>query len=166
MKLGFSVLVMGLLGAQTRDATWEALSSLAGEWEGEGAGEPGAGKGSFSFTPELQGKLLIRRNRADYPATKDHPAFSHEDWMIIFRDPGDAKVRANYYDSEDHLILYEVLADGSRIVFLSAAAPNQPRYRFTYERTGSNRLKIRFEIAPPGKPGEFRSYIEAAARRK
>jgi hypothetical protein len=31
---------------------------------------------------------------------------------------------------------------------------------------GSDTLRIKFEIAPPGKPEEFTPYIQAAAQRK
>src|SRR5205823_11916691 len=52
---------------------WAAYRFLLGEWIGEGKGGPGQGKGAFSFTTELQGKVLVRRNRADYPAAGGRP---------------------------------------------------------------------------------------------
>jgi len=44
--------------------------------------------------------------------------------------------------------------------------PSSPRYRLTYVKTGSDTLTLRFEIAPPGKPDSFSTYIEAKAKRK
>src|SRR5260370_41035706 len=50
---------------------------------------------------------------------------------------------------------------GDRIVFTSEAARGTPRYRFTYTRVSADALRIKFEIAPPGK--DFATYIEAGA---
>jgi hypothetical protein len=58
----------------------------------------------------------------------------------------------------------EPAANGNSVQFVSEAPPAQPRYRFTYLKTGDDRVGIRFEIAPPGK--EFSTYVEAKARRK
>src|ERR1035437_2004808 len=54
---------------------WGPVQSLVGDWTGEGGGGPGQGSGTFSFKPDLQGKILVRRNRAEYPATKERAAF-------------------------------------------------------------------------------------------
>src|SRR5260370_38219996 len=40
---------------------------------------------------------------------------------------------------------------GDRIVFTSEAARGTPRYRFTYTRVSADALRIKLEIAPPGK---------------
>ena len=47
-----------------------------------------------------------------------------------------------------------------------ANPPSAPRFRLTYTRADAARLKLKFEIAPPGKPDQFAPYIEATARRK
>jgi hypothetical protein len=144
-----------------QDQRWAPLAFLIGEWTGEGGGGPGQGTGEFSFQLDLGGSILIRKNVSRYPATKDKPAYSHADLMII-----DSTMRANYFDDEGHTIHYAVepSADGNSVQFLSDAGASQPRYRLTYRKTGDDRVAIRFEIAPPGK--EFATYIEATARRK
>ena len=112
--------------AQSGSREWDALRALVGEWAGEGSGAPGQGTGGFSFTEDLAGKVLVRRNRAEYPATKDRPAFVHEDLMVVYRAPGSAQPRADYYDNEGHVIHYgvEVSGDGTAITFLSDAQPS------------------------------------------
>ena len=139
---------------------WAPVSFLIGEWTGEGSGGPGNGTGGFSFLPDQNGTVLIRKNRADYPAGKDRPAFSHTDLMIVYKE-GDSKLRAIYFDTEDHVIHYTVepAPDGKSVRFLS------DNYRLTYTKTGADTVGIKFEIAPPGKPGAFATYIEASARR-
>ncbi len=145
---------------------WNAFKFLIGEWVGEGTGSPGEGAGGFTFSYDLQNTVLLRKNFADYPATKDHPAFRHEDLMVVFQEDG--KTRATYFDNEHHVINYSVAVsiDSSSIVFVSDAAPSMPRFRLTNTKAGADKIAITFEIAPPGKPESFTRYIEASAQRK
>src|SRR5579864_3522443 len=89
---------------------WASYRFLMGEWVGEGDGQPGQGKGRFSFAPDLQGKILVRKNRSDYPASAGRPAFSHEDIRIVYREDGGKEQKAIYFDSEGHVIHYRPAA--------------------------------------------------------
>ena len=147
---------------------WTALKFLTGKWEGEGTQESGqSGAGYCSFEPGLQGKVLVRKNHAEYPAAEGHPAISHDDLMIIYPDNGRHQLRTFYTDNEGHVIQYTVTAstDGKGAVFLSDAEAGAPRYRLTYTLTQPDRLTIDFEIAPPGKPDEFKKFIAGKLRR-
>ena len=112
------VLFLGLaslVAQQSKIApAWEPLGFLIGEWVGEGGGAPGQGRGGFSFLPDQDGRILIRKNHADYPATQDKPAYSHTDLTIVYQEPGETKLRAIYFDDEGHTIHYTVepSADG------------------------------------------------------
>lgn len=153
--------------AQPQPDVWALVQRLTGEWIGEGGGAPGqASAGSFSFSPDLQGQVLIRRSFAEYAATKERPAFRHDDLTVIYRE--DDVVRATFFDNERHVIHYtvEVSPDSNRIVWISARELPGPRFRFTYTFTDPNHLKLAFEIAPPGKPDEFKAYVEGTAWRK
>jgi len=165
MRFLLLLLVTPILFAQPSpqlDNRWAPLTFLIGEWTGEGGGGPGQGSGSFSFLPDQDGKILVRKNRADYPASKDRPAFSHTDLMIVYKEQGEAKLSAIYFDIEDHVIHYTVEPsnDGNSVRFVS------DNFRLTYRKTGPDSLALKFEIAPPGKPGAFTTYIDAAAHRK
>ncbi len=73
---------------------------------GEGGADPGQGVGGFTFSLDLQNTVVVRKNYADYPATKDRPAFSHNDLMVIYGEG--EKMRAIYFDNEQHVINYTV----------------------------------------------------------
>lgn len=160
--------VASLLAQQNKtDPRWAPLEFLIGDWTGEGGGTPGQGSGGFSFLPDQNGRILVRKNHADYPATKDKPAYSHTDLTIVYQDSGESKLHAIYFDDEGHTIHYTVepSADGNSVQFLSPAAPSEPRYRLMYRKTSDGRVALRFEIAPPGKPEGFSTYIDATLRR-
>lgn len=151
------ILLAPLLSA----ADWGPAQFLAGRWTGEGSGAPGQGVGSFSFTPELHGKILVRRSFAEYPPANGKSAFRHDDLMVIYRD--EAQLKAMYFDSEEHAIPYVVTGVEGGVVFVSDASQKGPRFRLTYISAGTDTLKIKFEVAPPAK--EFATYLEGAARR-
>ena len=168
------VAIAGLLLLNSASRAQESAKALAsfeyliGDWVGEGGGQPGQGSGGFTFLPDLQNHILVRKNHAAYAATKDRPAFTHDDLMVVYQDSDDAPSRAVYFDSEGHVIHYSVTvsADHKTVEFVSETLPSSPRYRLTYFMTGGDALTLRFEIAPPGKPDSFSTYIEAKANRK
>jgi hypothetical protein len=148
------------------DEDWGALHYLVGNWVGEGTGQPGESTGGFSFQPDLQGKILVRKSRAEYPPSKDRKAFVHEDLMVVYReldDRAEGALRAVDFDSEQHVIRYDITMFGDRIVFTSQRETGRPQFRLTYERQTGDKLRLKFEIAPPGKG--FAPYIEATAHR-
>jgi hypothetical protein len=147
---------------------WEAWQFLLGEWEGKGGGAPGQGAGGFTFALDLQKRILVRRNRSDYPATSNQPAFSHEDLMVIYQEADKPAARAIYFDNEGHVIHYSVefSPDQNSLVFLSEASPSAPQFRLTYNKAARNSLAIKFEIASPGAPGKFSTYLQAVVQKK
>ena len=155
---------------QTKKADdWGPWVYLMGQWEGEGGGQPGQGAGEFAFYFDLDGKILVLQNRADYPATKDRPPFPHEDLMVIYSEPnGGGTRRAIYFDNEGHVIEYAVECSAERgtFTFVSGAVASAPRYRLTYTKGEKDQVSVKFEIAPPGKPDAFSIYVEAVAHRK
>jgi hypothetical protein len=152
---------------EVSNSVWTPLQFLVGRWVGEGDGGPGQGSGWCTFREDLQGKILVRTNHAEYPPVPDRPAVAHDDLMYIYPDPADRRLRAIYFDVEGHVIHYRVEASeaGDAVQFLSDATPASAGYRLTYRRTSRDTLHLMFEVAPPGKPNEFTAYIEADLRR-
>lgn len=152
-----------LLGASCAAAEdWGALQFLVGTWVGEGGGQPGNGSGSFTFAPDLQGRILVRRNFAEYPAAGGKPAFRHDDLMIVHREAESKSYKAVYYDNEGHVIHYAVRPVEGGVVMTSEG--EGVRYRLTYTRQTGERILTKFEIAAPGK--DFATYLEATVRRQ
>ena len=155
-------------GAEADSDPFAACRFLVGDWVGEGSGRPGQGKGVFTFRPELQGKVLVRRHRTEIAAGPDQPAQIHEDLIVVYPAGKGQPLKATYWDNEAHTIQYTVhpSADGKALTFLSDPSPAGPRFRLTYSRKGEDEVGIAFAIAPPGKPDEFKTYTEGSARRK
>jgi hypothetical protein len=168
----YSLLCFGFMLACWRvpatEAIWDDWKALLGDWVGvDSAGKPGkASDGCCSFSLDLQGKVILRKNHAEYPASEDRPAAVHDDWMVLFRRG--VAVRAFYYDSEGHEINYAASFDAKEKAwrFLSDPLADTPRYRLTYTQVSPQHLKLKFEVAPPGKPDAFQTYIEAALQKR
>src|ERR1019366_7193720 len=139
LLLVLAMLVLPLGAAED----WGPVQFLAGRWTGEGGGGPGQGAGSFSFEPDLQGKVLVRKNLAEYPPANGKPGFRHDDLTIVYREGG--QLKAIYFDSEAHVIRYDVKGVEGGVAFVTEAGASGPRYRLTYTSSGKDALKIKFD---------------------
>ena len=123
------------LAAEDHDA-WKKLQFLTGDWVGV-AGEKdtphGAGQGGFSFHPELNGKILVRRNQARYSS-----GVSHDDLVVSYFE---GVPRAIYFDTEGHTIHYSLTFPGPESVTFDS-----PGYRLSYWME-KGILKGKFEVA-------------------
>ena len=170
-RIGAVILILGALspgGHARAQEAWGPFDFLIGAWTGEGAGKPGSGAGEFTFQPGLAGKVLVRKSRADYPAAEGRPAVHHEDLIVVYREGGNPAARAIYFDNEGHVIRYAVssTASGDTLEFLSDADPAGSTYRLRYVRTGPATMGVTFDMAPAGKPAEFRQYLNGTCRRR
>jgi hypothetical protein len=168
LVLGLSLLAAATARAETKDDSWSGFHFLLGEWVGEGDGAPGKGSGGFTLASDLGGKILVRRNRAEYPAVNGRPAAVHEDLMVINPAKTGQSALATYWDNEGHVVHYTVTPgnEGRSLTFLSDQVANEPRFRLTYTKRDKDAVALKFEIAPPNKPDAFKTYIEANCRRK
>jgi hypothetical protein len=166
MRHPFTALALvSFLGAQPPAPVADPFAPvrfLVGEWKGEGDGRPGQSTGVATFRFELEGKALVRRSQADYPAANGRPASHHEDLLTFFTEGG--QLKALYLDNEDHVIRYLASAVAGGVALTSEPAPG-PRFRLTYLRKSEALVTVRFDIAPPGKPEAFSTYLEAVTLR-
>ncbi len=140
-----------------------SLRFLLGTWVGEGGGQPGRASGEATFSLELDGHALARTSWAQGPAAPGRPAARHEDRLTLYPEGG--RLRALYVDNDGHVIHYTVVATADGAEFLGDPGPG-PRFRLTYRRTGAETVSLAFDIAPPGKPEAFATYLRADMRRK
>jgi hypothetical protein len=83
--------------------------------------------------------------------------------MIVAPAAGSEFV-AHSYDNEGHVIDYRVIATDTVIVLTSLPDTTMPRFRLTYRPRGTGYMET-FEIAPPGRPEAFESYVSGTLRR-
>lgn len=154
---------MMVFGQSAQKPDWTAWKFLMGDWVSDGPAIQGSG--AFSFRPELDGRVLVRRNRADLPASPEHSSASHADLLLLYPEAG--ALRAEYFDNEGHVIHYRasVANDGKSATFVSDPAAGAPRFRLSYALLAGERVRVRFEIAPPGQPDGFKTYVEGTVHR-
>jgi len=165
--LGSSILVAALafaaIPSRSADAPGlSALKFLEGKWVGEGSSEAGRGGGYATFEEDLQNKVIVRRNHAEYPASHDRAAYQHDDLMIIYVDPASKELRAFYTDNEGHVIHYtvSVSTDGNIVSFLGERPPAAPQYRLTYTRREENKMTILLEARGASQDAVFQKIVE------
>jgi hypothetical protein len=125
--------------------SWQAIDTPAGE------------RGAFTFKFDVQQHVLVRTNEAVYDATASHPASRHDDLLIVYVENGGTK--ADYFDSEGHVIRYRAHAEPNHVVFVTDPDPQGPRYRLTYTLGADRVLTGSFEIAMPDAPDAFKPYL-------
>ena len=157
-----ATLLLTLLAQSGPHLPWKAWGPLLGEWVADA--EPDGGTGGFTLDPSVEGRVLVRKNRADYPASKDRPAAHHEDLMVVFHEGG--ATRADYFDNEGHVIHYKVTIGDGKAEFVSDKIAHAPRFRLTYLWPDAKALTLTFEVAPPESPDGFRPYIKGTLHRK
>ena len=139
---------------------WTKLDFLLGKWVGVAGDKDtplGAGQGGFSFELDLDKKVIVRRNRAEYDK-----GVRHEDLMVIYME---GSPRAIYFDSEGHTIRYNLTIPAKdQVVFDSDGTQPGPKYRLMYWME-KRVLKGKFEVAAPG-TAEFKSYMNWSSTKR
>ncbi len=141
----------------------QSIQFLQGEWQADSSA--GEASGGFTFSSQVQGRVMLRRNCADYPPQGERPALHHEDLMVIYED-AELALRADYFDNEGHIIHYSGLSPTTgRVVFISQATAPGPQFRLSYELDPQGSLHGTFEISPPTAGGALLPYLAWTARR-
>lgn len=160
-RLMLGAVLFSTLPAQTADTPWKKFEFLVGKWTGI-AGEKdtplGAGQGGFSFESELNGKIIVRHNHAAY-----NSGTKHDDLMVIYLDPPNDTPRAIYFDTENHVIRYNLtFPSPEKVTFESDGAQPGPRFRLSYW-IEDKVLHGKFEVAAGG--AEYKSYMNWTAKK-
>jgi len=158
-----SILFISQVYSQEKSTSWSKWTWLIGEWKGEGNGQPGQGGGTFSFQPDLDGKILVRKSHSEYPASGNHPATIHDDLMIVSLDFSGNPTKAIYFDNEGHTINYTISYAPNTIVLTSEKIPNVPVFRLTYSLLENQMVNTKFEMSQDAE--KFITYIEGKSKK-
>lgn len=142
--------------------SWQQLEFLIGNWSSQGPTQLGEGQGGFCFERQLDDRILVRHNFAEY---KSGPAAGtrHDDLMIIYPDQPNAAPHAIYFDSEGHVIRYNVSFPAAKsAIFESESEQPGPRFRLSYALEGKI-LNGKFEIAVTG--ADYKTYLSWKSER-
>ncbi len=151
--VGVSV-VANCAGAQSKTSPLAPLSFLIGKWQSEST------PGIDVFRKDLGGHIIVRSAQSKCVGTSDQ-ASSMRSVMTIYSD-SDGKIRAIYFDNDGHVVRYRVAGmSPSMVQFVSDDADRGPHLRLTYSRTDDRTMAVKFEMAMPDHPSEFRSVAEA-----
>jgi len=168
-RRGLTIVVMSIVAVATARAQPGArpeltsLGFLIGDWTA--VDTPPGESGEFTFSLGVQDRIMTRTNFANYAARDGRPASRHDDFMIIYGEGSELK--ADYFDSEQHVIRYVVQPRSDHeVVFASEAKPSEPRYRLSYTARSDGTLAGQFEVAPPGQPDGFKLYLSWMARKR
>lgn len=146
------------------DSTCNKWNWLIGDWIGEGNGIPGQGGGVFSFKPDLDKKILVRKSHSVYPAVEKKPEIIHDDLMIIYSDSSGSPSKAIYFDNEGHIINYSITYYDKSIAFTSIKDIGVPVFRLTYSFLDFDVVNVKFEMSQDGE--KFMTYIEGKSKKK
>ena len=162
--LAIVVFAFGLAGHELAavPGPLDPLKFLLGDWKAD-PDQSGA-TGGFTFEMKVQDHVMVRTNYSNTAASAGKPASRHDDLMMIYEDG--KKLKADYADSEGHVIRYDVrVSNTDKVVFESSAKPDEPRYRLTYTKNADGSLTGAFDIAPPGAPDGFKPYLSWKAHK-
>jgi len=143
------------------------LQFLEGTWTARTNPKTGVGAtvlGTYSFVRELDGHVLARHGKTA-SGCKGPESFDcdHGDLLYIYQDAADQPLKAIYFDSEGHVIHYELsFPSPTAVTFLSEPSPG-PRFRLVYELDQAV-MYGKFQVQPPGQTG-WTSYLEWSGTR-
>jgi hypothetical protein len=120
--LSLALIVLTGTGRGESPAPLASLQFLLGQWEG--VGDQAAATGGFTLAASVQDRVIVRTNHSNTPANSGRPASRHDDVMAIYRESG--VVKADYFDSENHVIRYVAEARPGEMVFASEAKASEP----------------------------------------
>jgi len=140
---------------------WKPLQFLIGTWEARtsGGSAQAASSGTYSFQFELGNHVIVRqisKGGCKGPADFD---CGHNDLLYIYRENSQPTPKAIYFDSEGHVIHYDLsIPAPTSVVFLSDSSQPGPQFRLSYDLKGTT-MYGKFEIRMPGET-QFKPYLE------
>ncbi len=145
---------------------FSSLAFLEGTWDAQVQSNAAIKlAGRYTFDRELNGHILARHATSDL-GCKAPTSFdcSHSDLLYVFQQTPGSALKADYFDSEGHVIHYDVTTPTATSVIFLSPAGGGPQFRLSYELTGKV-MTGKFGMHMPGQ-GEWRTYLEWSGSRK
>ena len=164
-KLLLTIVLLGFLttGFGQQNVAWDKWEWLKGEWVGEGGGQLGESSGTFSFSLDLDKKIMVRKSHTEFPATDKKPKAIHDDLMIVYSDNTGNPSKAIYFDNEGHTINYTVTYIDKSIILTSEKTQNASTFRLIYSLLEDKRVNTKFEMSQDGV--KYTTYIEGKSKK-
>jgi hypothetical protein len=161
LLLALSISASAQIAPPTPD--WSSWNWIIGTWDGKAAGKPGSGTGSFSLLYSLDHAVLVRKSLSNYRAPKTAAKTHHEDFMVVYEENG--HWRADYWDTERHVIHYTITMGEGVATFVSEKTPHSPTFRLIYKRMDKGALSVEFATAAAGSD-IFKPYVSGICERR
>jgi hypothetical protein len=123
---------------------------LTGEWKDNVSHTSGQPGNSFTFTFDLDRKILVRKTNSSQSDITGKYTMIHQDLMIIYPDQAGKSDKAIYFDNEGLIINYKITFEGKSIIFKNYDRGNSPVYRLTYTRIDNETASRKFELSRDG----------------
>jgi hypothetical protein len=148
--------------AQKTTTTWDKWQWLMGDWKSIDEGRTDQANGTFSFKPDLDQKVLVRKGHTEYSQLRANPMV-HDDLMVIYPGYTGTPAKAVYFDNQGHSISYTFIVTDKTVVFTSERTANSPVFRMTYYKLDSGMVNTKFETSQDGT--SFQTYMENKSKR-
>jgi len=146
----------------------EGIGFLIGHWtsldRGKVAETGGTSAGTISFTTEVGGSVVLRKDHVKLYDRSGKKTGSFDILMMIYPEAG--TLHADYSDGQ-HIIHYTSaeVSPGRSVSFTSASLPQAPVFKLVYRLDDPKTLNIEFSMAPPGS-SEFHPVATGKARKQ
>lgn len=165
MTKTMSVLILCVWALGAREAVaedaWRPLQFLLGTWQAmtQGGSADATGSGTYTFQMELGNHVLARHSAGEHCKGPADFNCKHDDLLYVYQDAPGQSFKAIYFDSEGHVIHYDVSTPSATSVLLTSDPSRAgPQFRLSYELHDS-KMSGKFQIRAPGQ-ADFKSYLE------
>ena len=148
-RLSLIIAFTGLLssGFSQQNSKLDKWNWLIGEWKDSGSRPAGNESTTFSFTFDLDKKIIVRKSNTHYTDAKANQKLIRQDLMIIYPDQSGKPDKAICFDNEGHIIYYKITFEGKSIIFKNYDRGNTPVYKLTYTRIDGEIIGRKFEMS-------------------
>jgi hypothetical protein len=143
------------------------IGFLLGHWtsldRGKVAETGGTSTGVVSFTSEVGGSVVLRKDHVNLYDRSGKKKGSFDILMMIYPEAG--TLHADYSDGQ-HIIHYTSadVSAGHSVSFTSASSPQAPTFKLVFSLDDPKTLNIDFSMAPP-RSDEFHPIATGKARK-